>query len=64
MSAFRDPAWGKRPWHRMLINAVGLDPDHCLAPPNPFLWLVHFAVGAFCFFIMIVSLPEDAGICV
>lgn len=62
MSAFRDPAQGKRPWDRMLINAVDLDLDQCLVTPNPFLWLMHFAVGGFV--VIIVSLPEDAGICV
>lgn len=48
MSAFRDPAQGKRPWDRMLINAVDLDLDQCLVTPNPFLWLMHYAVGGFC----------------
>lgn len=57
-------AQGKRPWDRMLINAVDLDLDHCLVPANPFLRLVHFAVGGFCVFVMVVSLPQDAGICV
>jgi len=64
MSALRDPARVKRPWDRMLINGVNLDLDHCLVPPSPFLWLLHFAVGGFCFLVMVLSLPADAGICV
>ena len=62
MSAY--PAQGKRSRDRMVINAVDLDLDHSLGPPNPLLWLVNFAVGGVCFFVMVVSLPNDAGICV
>lgn len=40
---------GKRPWDRMLINIVDLDLDGSLVPPDPFLWLVHFAAGGFSF---------------
>lgn len=61
---FRDLAWGNRPWDRIPTNTAGLDLGHCLVPPHPTLWLGHLAGGGFCFFVMVVNLPHDAGICV